>query len=136
WLLDGFPRTVEQAVSFDEFLENNKIPLILVINLDVPEHVILQRIEDRWIHTPSGRTYNYSFNPPKQHGLDDLTGEPLSKREDDNVETYKIRLKTYYEKTAPLLQHYERQGILKSFYGETSAIITPKIESVLKEMLI
>lgn len=60
------------------------MPLSLIINLDVPDEVILSRISDRWVHLPSGRVYNLSYNPPKVSGLDDATGEPLTKRPDDN----------------------------------------------------
>ncbi len=59
-------------------------PLTLVVNVDVPDDVILTRISDRWVHLPSGRVYNMSYNPPKMDGLDDVTGEPLTKRPDDN----------------------------------------------------
>ncbi|KAJ3124750.1 hypothetical protein HK098_000896 [Nowakowskiella sp. JEL0407] len=135
WILDGFPRTTHQANMLDTYLDSISLPLTIVINLDVPEKVILKRIEDRWIHAPSGRTYNYSFNPPKIHGKDDETGEPLTKRVDDNVETFKVRLHTYYEKTAPLLDYYSRHGILHSFTGNTSAEISPKIERILDGIL-
>ncbi len=84
-MLDGFPRTLDQAKMLDEILAGMRMRLNVVLNLDVPHHVILKRIDDRWIHAQSGRVYNYSFNPPKINGLDDLTGEPLSKRSDDNV---------------------------------------------------
>jgi adenylate kinase family enzyme len=84
-MLDGFPRTVGQAQMLDQALENKKMRLNVVLNLDVPHHVIIGRIRDRWIHAGSGRVYNYSFNPPKVMGKDDVTGEPLTKRSDDNV---------------------------------------------------
>jgi adenylate kinase family enzyme len=60
------------------------MPLTLVVNLDVPDEVILSRISDRWVHLPSGRVYNMSYNAPRVHGFDDQTGEPLTKRPDDN----------------------------------------------------
>lgn len=84
-MLDGFPRTLQQARMLDETLSEMGMGLNVVLNLDVPHHVILQRIQDRWIHASSGRVYNYSFNPPKIEGRDDITSEPLSKRSDDNV---------------------------------------------------
>ena len=85
WFLDGFPRTVPQARGLSALLQSKKLPLTVVFNLDVPHDVILQRIQDRWIHAPSGRVYNLSYNPPRTPGKDDLTGEPLTKRPDDNV---------------------------------------------------
>ncbi|KAJ3018510.1 UNVERIFIED_CONTAM: hypothetical protein HDU68_011130 [Siphonaria sp. JEL0065] len=84
-LLDGFPRTVDQAQWLCSSLKSFSRDTDAVVNLDVPESVILKRIEDRWIHAPSGRTYNMSFNPPIVAGLDDVTGEPLSKRADDDL---------------------------------------------------
>ncbi|KXS22452.1 putative adenylate kinase 3 [Gonapodya prolifera JEL478] len=130
-LLDGFPRTLPQAEALDVALASNKMPLDLVINLDVPPEVILQRIEDRWVHIPSGRVYNLSYNPPKVAGKDDVTGEPLSKRPDDNVETFKKRLDNYFSMTKPLISYYENQGKLRSFHGETSDIIAPQIKEEL-----
>jgi nucleoside-triphosphate--adenylate kinase len=67
-------------------------PLSLVVNLDVPDEVILSRISDRWVHLPSGRVYNMSYNRPKVDGLDDVTGEPLTKRPDDNPVGFLIRV--------------------------------------------
>lgn len=86
WLLDGFPRTLGQAQMLDDQLDNKQQkPLKLVVNLDVPEDVILDRILQRWTHPASGRIYNLSFNPPKVAGKDDVTGEPLVQRDDDNA---------------------------------------------------
>ncbi|KAI8897595.1 adenylate kinase-domain-containing protein [Globomyces pollinis-pini] len=124
WLLDGFPRTISQAKHLDQDLNN---PITMVLNLDVPWNVILNRIEERWIHAPSGRTYNLSFNPPKQPGVDDLTGEPLTKRPDDCPISFKVRLEQYEKLTMPLIEYYEKQGILFNFKGETSDQITPQI---------
>lgn len=129
WALDGFPRSISQAESLESFLATKKAPLDAVFNLDVPHSVLVQRIEDRWVHAPSGRTYNLSFNPPKTPGKDDVTGEPLSKREDDNVEVYKERLKTYRKLTELLIEYYTAKGILVNFKGETSDEIWPQILS-------
>ncbi|MCL4123170.1 UNVERIFIED_CONTAM: hypothetical protein GTU68_016569, partial [Idotea baltica] len=78
WLLDGFPRTLSQAQMLSEHTKMD-----LVLSLDVPSQVIIDRIKDRWIHEPSGRVYNTLFNPPKTQGKDDLTGESLKQRPDD-----------------------------------------------------
>lgn len=110
WLLDGFPRTVGQAQMLDKMLEEEGKGLRLVVNLDVPEDVILDRILQRWTHLPSGRVYNLSYNPPEVEGKDDVTGEPLSKREDDNVETFGKRLKSFHAQTEPMLEHYRRKS--------------------------
>ena len=133
WMLDGFPRTKDQAEKLDKALTSKNIPLDMVINLDVPSEVILQRIEDRWVHIPSGRVYNLSYNPPKVAGKDDVTGEPLSKRPDDNVETFKKRLDQYFQNTKPLADYYDKKGILKNFSGATSDEIFPKIKAELEK---
>ena len=89
-LLDGFPRTMEQAMALDE-----SIDVDIVVDLDIPNETIVERIADRWIHPESGRVYNYSYNPPKVDGKDDLTGEDLIQREDDKPETVTRRLVAY-----------------------------------------
>jgi nucleoside-triphosphate--adenylate kinase len=85
WLLDGFPRTRGQAVMFDDALRNRNQTLNIVLHIDVPDDVVMSRILDRWIHPASGRTYNLRFDPPKVEGKDDVTGEPLVKRSDDDA---------------------------------------------------
>ncbi|KAI9341042.1 adenylate kinase-domain-containing protein [Pilaira anomala] len=127
WLLDGFPRTIKQAEALDASLKKIMQPLNLVINLQVPEDVILQRIMDRWIHIPSGRVYNLSYNPPLVPGLDDVTGEPLSKRPDDTPEVFKVRLEQHHAMASPLLDHY--QNVVVNVSGSTSDEIYPQIES-------
>ncbi|KAI9314754.1 adenylate kinase-domain-containing protein [Dichotomocladium elegans] len=126
WLLDGFPRTISQAQALDAKLQQLAQPLNLVINLEVPEEVILERIMDRWVHIPSGRVYNLSYNPPKVPGLDDITGEPLSKRPDDTPEVFRVRMEQYEAMAAPLLDHYS--AIAVTLRGRTSNEIYPQIE--------
>ncbi|KAF9105359.1 hypothetical protein BGX29_000132 [Mortierella sp. GBA35] len=132
WLLDGFPRTIRQAQTLDKSLNSLHQPLNLVIHLNVPEEVILQRIMDRWVHIPSGRVYNMTYNPPKRAGLDDVTGEPLERRPDDNPETFKIRLQKHHELTEPLLDYYKNRNILVSLAGNTSDEIYPQIQELLQ----
>lgn len=134
FFLDGFPRTVAQAETLDRYLTELGSPLNFVVNLDVPYRVIIDRIVNRWIHAPSGRTYNLTYNPPKVPGKDDVTGESLSKRLDDDVETFRSRLKVYDEVTTPLLAHYGSTGVLRTFSGETSDEIWPKIDTALDEV--
>lgn len=133
WLLDGFPRTVNQARPLDTVLEGHEASLNLVLQLDVPEQVILDRIENRFVHLPSGRIYNLTFNPPLVPGKDDLTGEPLAKRPDDNPEVFKKRLLNYRQLTLPLLEYYDKRGIVHSIRGETSDIIYPKLKTFIIE---
>ncbi|CCH43092.1 Adenylate kinase [Wickerhamomyces ciferrii] len=127
WLLDGFPRTLPQAKILNEDLVSKASDLNLVVELKVPERVILERIENRWVHVPSGRIYNLQYNPPKQQGVDDVTGEPLSKRPDDNAEVFQKRLNAYNETVDPLKSYYKDLGVLHSVEGETSDIIFPKL---------
>lgn len=100
-LLDGFPRTVPQA----KYLEK-VIPVSCVIKLDVPDNIIIERVKGRYIHLSSGRVYHTEFNPPKIHGIDDITGEPLIQRNDDKPETIKNRLNTYRKETQLVLDYY------------------------------
>ena len=124
FILDGFPRTLLQASRLDTL-----IPVNLVVSLITPVSIILGRIADRWVHAPSGRVYNVGFNRPKVDGKDDVTGEPLTKRDDDNEETWRARLKKFNETSDPLLEHYDRKGILWKVEGNSSDEISPKLFS-------
>ncbi|KAH9856918.1 ADK-domain-containing protein [Lenzites betulinus] len=136
WILDGFPRTLGQGKLLDAHLTTKGTPLSLVVNLDVPDSVILSRISDRWVHLPSGRVYNLSYNPPKVAGHDDDTGEPLTKRPDDNPEIFARRLEQFYASTSPLLAHYSAQAQattrLVTLAGSTSDEIWPQLEGVVR----
>ncbi|KAF3904541.1 hypothetical protein ABW21_db0201482 [Orbilia brochopaga] len=122
YILDGFPRTRAQAEAL-----SSSVPVNFVVNLDVPHAVILDRIANRWVHTASGRVYNLTYSPPKVPGKDDVTGEPLVRRRDDDPETFKTRLAKYEEVTGPLIDFYREKGILWTVKGETSDEITPKL---------
>ena len=127
WLLDGFPRTVAQA---DELSKHQTLDT--VINLDVPFATIIERIRGRWIHIPSGRVYNDSYNPPRVPGKDDVTGEPLVQRPDDHPDTVLKRLQQYESMTKPVLVYYEKSKLLKSFHGTESDKIWPEVEQFIK----
>jgi len=122
FILDGFPRTAVQAVQL-----NDIIPINLVVNLNTPTDIIIDRICNRWVHAPSGRVYNTTFNAPKEDGKDDITGEPLTRRADDDPEVWKARLKSFKENNEPLLEHYDRMGVLWTVDGDSSDEITPKL---------
>jgi len=124
FLLDGFPRTVKQAQSLDEEVDMN-----FVVNLNVPRDAILDRIANRMVHGPSGRVYNNTWNPPKVPGYDDVTGEKLTRRVDDCPETFAKRLKAYDESVAPLLEYYDKTGLLWTVSGQTSDEITPQLDA-------
>jgi len=114
FMLDGFPRTLVQAVKLDEYLEGQEEPLNNVIEFKVKDDILVERISGRMIHQPSGRTYHEVFAPPKVPMKDDVTGEPLMKRPDDNATVLQRRLDVYHEQTAPLISFYEKKGILRS----------------------
>ena len=122
FVLDGFPRTALQAVQLDRL-----VPVNLVVSLKTPFEVILDRIAGRWIHAPSGRVYNTTFNKPQVEGRDDITGDRLTKRADDDEAIWMSRLKKFQETSEPLLEHYARKGVLWEVEGRTSDEITPKL---------
>lgn len=122
FILDGFPRTSPQARKLEAL-----IPINLVVSLVTPVNIILGRIANRWVHAPSGRVYNTGFNKPKVEGKDDVTGEPLTKREDDGEETWRARLKKFEETSEPLLEHYQKKGVLWRVEGNSSDEISPKL---------
>ncbi|XP_054613822.1 GTP:AMP phosphotransferase AK3, mitochondrial [Dunckerocampus dactyliophorus] len=130
WLLDGFPRTVTQAEALDDAYSVDT-----VINLNVPFHTIKERLTSRWTHLPSGRVYNVDFNPPKEPGRDDVTGEPLVQRDDDTPETVTRRLKAYETQTEPVLEYYRSKGILETFSGTETNKIWPHVEAFLHKKL-
>lgn len=130
WILDGFPRTIGQGQLLDNQLERDSINL--VVNLDVPDSIILDRIQQRWIHEKSGRVYNLGYNPPKVAGRDDVTGEALTQRDDDNVDTFKTRLNTYRSHTEPLLEYYQSSNRLETVSGKTSDEIWPQLNNLIK----
>jgi adenylate kinase len=122
FLLDGFPRTAAQADRLDDI-----VPINLVVSLRTPLDVIMERIHGRWVHEPSGRVYNTSFNAPRVAGRDDVTGEPLVRRADDSDEVYRARWTKFQETSEPLLEHYARKGVLWEVDGLSSDEITPKL---------
>ncbi|WP_338521324.1 nucleoside monophosphate kinase [Candidatus Legionella polyplacis] len=101
-LFDGFPRTINQAHS----LKKKNILINFIIELQIPEKVLIKRISGRRIHPSSGRIYHINFNPPKTYGIDDITGEPLIHREDDQENSIKNRLYSYYINTKPIIKYY------------------------------
>jgi adenylate kinase len=106
FLFDGFPRTIAQA----EAMKNAGVKIDYVLEIDVPDQAIIERISGRLFHTASGRSYHVLFNPPKVDGVDDLTGEPLVQREDDKEATVRKRLEVYQNQTRPLVDYYARWG--------------------------
>jgi len=123
FILDGFPRTVEQATMLDEMLATSGDQVNLVLALEVPDEVLTERICGRWVHKSSGRSYHVKFAKPKSLAdgatpspetmLDDETGEPLMQRADDTEEALTKRLQGYHDQTVPILTHYQPAGVVK-----------------------
>ena len=103
FLFDGFPRTIPQA----EAMKQAGVQIDFVVEIDVADSETIQRMSGRRVHTASGRTYHVVFNPPKVAGKDDVTGEDLVQRPDDNEETVKKRLDVYHDQTQPLVNYYQ-----------------------------
>jgi adenylate kinase len=104
YLFDGFPRTVAQA----DAMKDSGVNIDYVLEIDVPDEMIVERMTGRRTHQPSGRVYHVKFNPPKNDNLDDVTGEPLIQRDDDQEETVKKRLAVYHNQTEVLLGYYNQ----------------------------
>ncbi|RUO64956.1 Adenylate kinase [Pseudidiomarina planktonica] len=129
YLLDGFPRTIPQADAMQEA----GIEVDYVLEFDVPDDVIVERMAGRRVHPGSGRVYHVQHNPPKQEGKDDLTGEDLIVRDDDKEETVRKRLAVYHEQTEPLVKYYQNvadQGATK--YAKIDG--TKSVDKVSKEL--
>ncbi|MSQ80662.1 MAG: adenylate kinase [Candidatus Methylopumilus sp.] len=107
FLLDGFPRTIPQA----EAMKHATITIDMVIEIDVPDDVILERLSGRRTHLASGRIYHIHNNPPKIQGKDDVTGEALIQRDDDKKETILKRLDVYHSQTKPLVNYYSKWAV-------------------------
>jgi adenylate kinase len=102
FLFDGFPRTIPQA----DAMKAAGVKLDVVLEIDVPDEAIIERMSGRLFHVASGRSYHVKYNPPKVPGRDDVTGEPLVQRDDDKEETVRKRLEVYQKQTRPLVDYY------------------------------
>ncbi|VVT44258.1 uncharacterized protein SAPINGB_P000356 [Magnusiomyces paraingens] len=130
FILDGFPRTIPQAERLDTMLEERKTPLQKAVELQIEDDLLVARITGRLVHPASGRSYHRLFNPPKEDMKDDITGEPLVQRSDDNADALKKRLVTYHAQTAPVVSYYKKTGI----WAGVDAAQDPKVvwQSILK----
>ena len=133
FLFDGFPRTIPQA----EALIERDINIDAVVEIDVPDQDIIDRMAGRRMHPASGRNYHIIFNPPKNEGKDDITGEDLILREDDKPETVKDRLKVYADQTSPLVVFYSNLSVSSQLkYIKVSGTATPSnvTQQILKDL--
>lgn len=117
FILDGFPRTKEQAVALDEILKELGIKLDAAVNISVPDADLVARVTGRRICKKCGATYHVVYHPPKQEGVCDKCSGDLYQRDDDKEETVKKRLEAYHSQTAPLIAYYEQEGVFKDIDG-------------------
>ena len=128
YLLDGFPRTINQAKS----MEQNNIFVDYVLNIHLDDKDIISRITGRRVHQKSGRTYHIKFNPPKVANKDDVTGENLILRADDKEETIKNRLDVYHKQTSPLLDYYKKKEKIKLITIDGNLSVDSVFTNILK----
>jgi adenylate kinase len=119
YMFDGFPRTIPQADAMKEA----GVPLDFVLEIDVPDSEIVERMSGRRVHVASGRTYHVKYNPPKVAGKDDVTGEELIQRDDDREETVLKRLEVYHAQTKPLVDYYSQ-------WAASGAAGAPKVRKI------
>ena len=129
FLLDGFPRTVAQAVALDAFLEERGESLDSVLNIDVDTDILVERAVGRRVCKKCGASYHVKYNPPKEDGVCDKDQGPLIQRDDDTEATVKTRIKVYFEQTAPLIDYYKAQGLLDNIDGKED------IDTIRKEIV-
>jgi len=122
YLFDGFPRTIPQA----DAMKDAGVAIDYVLEIDVPDSAIIERMSGRRVHVASGRTYHVKFNPPKNDMQDDVTGEPLIQRDDDKEETVKKRLDVYVAQTKPLIEYYNNWAQ----HGDASSLKAPAYRKI------
>ena len=121
YIFDGFPRTVPQAEALDRVLNELGTPLTAVINMDVPEDVVVARLSGRRTCRSCGALLHIIFNPPVKEGICNACGGELYQRDDDNETTIRQRLGVYRQQTFPLIEHYAKQGLIKTIDGSVEA---------------
>lgn len=121
YILDGYPRTIPQAESLDKELKKLGEKIDYAINVDVPDENIINRMSGRRACLKCGATYHLKYVPPKKDGVCDECGSELVIRDDDKPETVKNRLAVYHEQTQPLIEYFEKQGVLHTVDGTTDA---------------
>lgn len=135
FLLDGFPRTVEQAVALNDMLAEAGRKIEAVVNIDVQEEELMNRLTGRRICETCGTTYHLVFNPPKVEGICDIDGGKLYQRADDNPETVRNRLDVNIKQTKPLVDFYTDQGVLFNIDGSKDIKdVTAEVEAVLQKL--
>lgn len=118
FMLDGFPRTMDQAIALDKILADLGMKLDAVVNIGVPDSELVGRVTGRRLCKACGASYHVTFNPSKVEDVCDKCGGSLYQRDDDKEETVKNRLKAYHSQTEPLIEYYTKQGIFKDINGQ------------------
>ena len=131
FLFDGFPRTIPQASALLE----SDILIDVVLEIDVQDDEIVKRLSGRRVHLDSGRVYHIVYNPPKNEGFDDVSGEELIQREDDQEETVRNRLKVYHQQTKPLVEYYTQLSSLDSNIRVIKINGLAKVDSIKEEII-
>ncbi len=130
FLFDGFPRTIPQASA----LLGSNILIDVVLEIDVQDDEIVKRLSGRRVHLDSGRVYHIVYNPPKNEGFDDVSGEELIQREDDQEDTVRNRLKVYHQQTKPLVEYYTQLSSLDSNIRVIKINGLAKVDSIREEI--
>ena len=120
FMLDGFPRTVFQAEELDKIMEARGLKIDSVLNIDVKPEKLVKRIAGRRVCKACGATYNVDYKPPAKEGVCDKCGDEVYQRADDTEETVQNRIKVYFSQTAPLIDYYEKSGVIANIDGDTS----------------
>ena len=135
FLLDGFPRTIEQAEALSEIMQELDRKIDAVINIEVPEEELMNRLTGRRICEKCGTTYHLVFNPPKVDGICDLDGGKLYQREDDNPETVANRLNVNVKQSKPILEFYDNKDVLKNIDGSRDInVVTEDVINILEQL--
>jgi adenylate kinase len=135
-LLDGFPRTIEQAKALEKALAERGSRLALVLYIRASEATLLERLGGRWTCRQCGAVYHERFNPPKQPGICDVCGGELYQRPDDQPETQRRRIRVYLEQTAPLIEYFKERGLLVEIDGEQDVeSVRQAVEAALEPVL-
>ncbi|MDW4049476.1 adenylate kinase [Staphylococcus saprophyticus] len=135
FLLDGFPRTIEQAEALSNIMKELDREIDAVINIEVPEEELMNRLTGRRICEKCGTTYHLVFNPPKVDGICDLDGGKLYQREDDNPETVANRLNVNVKQSKPILEFYDNKNVLKNIDGSRDIkVITNDVIDILEDL--
>lgn len=133
YILDGYPRNLNQAKSLDELVKKLGRTIDLVVNLKIDDNVVLKRITDRWV-CRCGKSYNYTYNPPATKDICDKCGGTLYKRKDDNENSIKVRLVQYYNMTEPLINYYKERNLLVDIDAlQSIGAVNESIVNILEE---